>query len=208
MENYPDFRYEEEAYNLGFSNVAGVDEVGRGSLFGPVVAAAVYIPPEEVGVFMGRLKDSKKLSENNRIKLAREVVSKCSVGLGIMDNKVIDDINILEATRLAMRLALYDLEIYDFVFIDGTVTLDGIASPQQQVIKGDNKVISIAAASVVAKVIRDNMMKELVIDNSKFMLYNIHKNKGYGTVEHREAIALYGPTELHRLTFKGVKEYA
>lgn len=207
MNKYPDFKHEEEAYSLGFLNVVGVDEVGRGPGFGPVVAAAVRMPPKDVISFEGRLKDSKKLSENARSKLAKEVASKCDVGLGVVDNKVIDDINILEATKLAMRIALYDLGVYDFVFIDGTVVLEDLPAPQKQIIKGDNKVISISAASVIAKVVRDNMMNEIVLANPRFMLYNIGKNKGYLTKEHREAIALYGPTELHRLSFRGVKEH-
>ncbi len=208
MVEYPDFTYENEAYSLGFSDVVGIDEVGRGSVFHSVVASAVRIPVDAANSFIGRVKDSKKLTEKARVKLAREIVLKCDVGIGIVDNKVIDDINILEATKLAMRISLYDLGTYDYVFIDGPVVLADIPAPQQQVIKGDGKVLSIAAASVVAKVVRDNMMKELTLSNPRFMLYKINKNKGYLTKEHRSAIVLYGPTEFHRLTFKGVKEYA
>ena len=123
-----------------------------------------------------------------------------------LDQKIIDDVNILEATKLAMKVALYDLDIpYDYIFIDGPIKLKSIAATQCPIIKGDSKVLSIAAASIVAKVVRDHLMYEY---DKNFPLYKWRKNKGYLTKDHREAIITYGPCEYHRKSFKGVKEYA
>lgn len=205
MTQIPDYTFEAEALALGFKYPVGVDEVGRGCGAGPVVAAAVNMPPGAIAQFTGRVKDSKKVSEKKRVELAREIQETCDVGIGMIDNDIIDQINILEATKLAMRMALENLgQGYDYAYIDGTVKLEGLDVPQTQVIKGDAKVISIAAASIVAKVARDHLMYEL---DKFFPLYGWGNNKGYLTKQHRSAIITYGPCEYHRKSFKGVKEY-
>ena len=201
----PDYSFEASALYNGFNNPVGLDEVGRGPGAGPVVAAAVYIPPGEFSQFLGRVKDSKKLTELRRVDLAREIVKVCDVGIGTIDNNIIDEINILEATKLAMLMALSEIKVkYDYAFIDGTVKLNNLQCEQQQVIRGDSKVLSIAAASIVAKVARDHYMYEL---DKLFPLYRWASNKGYLTKDHRDAIITYGPCEYHRKSFKGVKEY-
>jgi ribonuclease HII len=205
MKLFPDYTYEAEALSLGFTHPVGIDEVGRGACAGPVVAAAVYMPPNTMSQFIGRVTDSKQLMEAKRVELARELSTTCDIGIGVIDQKIIDAINILEATKLAMKMALYDLDIpYDYLFIDGPIKLKSIATTQCPIIKGDSKVLSIAAASVVAKVIRDRIMYEL---DKIFPIYGWKTNKAYGTKQHLEAIRLYGPCEYHRLTFRGVKEY-
>ncbi|HLD90867.1 MAG TPA: ribonuclease HII [Patescibacteria group bacterium] len=206
MKSFPDYTYEAEALSLSFTHPVGIDEVGRGCGAGPVVAAAVYIPPNTMAQFIGRVTDSKQLTEAKRVELARELSTTCDIGVGVIDQKIIDDVNILEATKLAMKVALYDLDIpYDYIFIDGPIKLKSIAATQCPIIKGDSKVLSIAAASIVAKVVRDHLMYEY---DKNFPLYKWRKNKGYLTKDHREAIITYGPCEYHRKSFKGVKEYA
>lgn len=205
MSQMPDYAYEASALELGFKYVVGIDEVGRGCGAGPVVASAVCMPPSSIAQFTGRVKDSKKIAEKKRVELAREIAEVCDIGIGMIDNDIIDQINILEATKLAMRLALEHLNYgYDYAYIDGTVKLENLDVPQVQVIKGDNKVLSIAASSIVAKVARDHLMYEL---DKYFPLYGWKNNKGYLTKQHRDAIITYGPCEHHRKSFKGVKEY-
>lgn len=186
-----------------YKYIAGVDEVGRGSLASYVVAAAVVIPIEHLNKLLLAVKDSKQLSHAKRVKLYPLIMEHCQVGIGIVDNETIDKINILRATELAMKQAVEQLERTDYVLVDGTVKLD-IPQPQQQIIKGDEKSLSIAAASIVAKETRDTIMEAL---HEQYSAYNWKKNKGYGTQEHRDAIAKYGPCPLHRKTFGGVKEY-
>jgi ribonuclease HII len=196
--SYPDYEYENKLY---YNNIVGVDEVGRGGGCGPVVSAACRIPEEQVDKFKGRVRDSKKMSEKKRNLLYDELISCCDYGLGIIDNNVIDEINILEATKLAMREAIDDVEYCECVLIDGPIELAGLPIPQFPIIKGDDTVLSIAAASIIAKVSRDRIMYHL---HSLFPIYGWNRNKGYLTKEHREALKLYGPTIYHRKSFKGV----
>ncbi|MDD4565402.1 MAG: ribonuclease HII [Eubacteriales bacterium] len=187
---------EEELYAGGIQYIAGIDEVGRGPLAGPVVAAAVILPVEfdVIGV-----DDSKKLTEKKREELYGLITKHAiAYGTGIIDNYIIDKINILEATKLAMKQALETLEITpDYILIDA-LTLKGVPIPQRGIIKGDSLSVSIAAASIVAKVTRDRMMKEF---HERFPQYAFDRNKGYATKAHFEGIECYGPCLLHRKTF-------
>jgi len=168
---------------------------------GPVVSVACRIPEECVDGFVGGVKDSKKISEKKRYLLYEKLISVCDYGVGIINNNIIDEINILEATKLAMRKAINDVNYVDCVVIDGPIKLEHLNMPQYPIIKGDNSVLSIAAASIIAKVIRDSMMESL---HKRFPVYKWDKNKGYLTKEHREALKTYGSTEFHRKSFKGV----
>lgn len=198
---YPTYKYEKDIEAMGFNFPAGVDEAGRGCGAGPVVAAAVRIPEDVVESLEGRVRDSKKLSPKKREDLTREIVSTCDVGIGLIDNDIIDKINILEATKLAMMLALEDLDKYDYVFIDGNFSVNELQVPQRSMVKGDDIVLSIAAASVVAKHTRDMVMLRL---HETFPIYGWAGNKGYLTKEHIEAIQLYGPSMYHRMSFRKV----
>ena len=180
---------EKELREKGFKTIAGVDEAGRGPLAGPVVAAAVVLP-EDFNVL--GIDDSKKLSEKRREELFDKIrEGAVTWGIGIADHKTIDEINILQATKLAMRRALEEAgrkaEI-DYIIFDA-VEIDEIKKPQQSVIKGDSRVLAIAAASILAKVTRDRMMKEMAL---RYPGYSFEKNKGYGTKAHYEGIEKYG----------------
>lgn len=198
---FPTYEYEDRAKGNGYKYVAGVDEVGRGPGAGPVVAAAVRIPDFYMPALMGKAKDSKKLSVQRREELAEMITYNCDYGIGIIDNKIIDEINILEATKLAMRKAINDLQCVDYVLIDGNVRIKELDISQQQIIKGDSLSISIAAASIVAKVTRDEIMRTL---HYVWPIYNWVKNKGYLTKEHINMLRLYGPCEYHRKSFRKV----
>ena len=190
--------YEEKYRNLNY--ICGVDEVGRGPLVGPVVAVAVILPKN---YFLEGLTDSKKLSKKKR-EYFYEVITKdaLAVGVGIVDNKKIDEINILEAARLAMKIAINNLSIKPDVILTDAMKLD-IGILEEDIIKGDLKSITISAASVIAKVTRDKMMKEL---HSRYPMYNFIKNNGYPTKEHIEAIYKYGIIEEHRKTFRPITD--
>ncbi|HWQ77429.1 MAG TPA: ribonuclease HII [Anaerovoracaceae bacterium] len=194
-------RIEEELYAGGVRYIAGVDEVGRGPLAGPVVAAAVILPTnfDVLGV-----DDSKKLSEKQRETLYDQIIRHAvAYGVGIVDNYIIDEINILQATKLAMKQALEALEPRpEYILIDA-LTLKDVAIPQRGIIKGDSLSLSIAAASIVAKVTRDRMMTEF---HDRFPQYAFDQNKGYATKAHYEGIQCYGPCLLHRMSF--LKKYA
>lgn len=194
--------FERTYYNLGYQRIAGVDEAGRGPLAGPVVSAAVILPKEGVGE---RLFDSKKISEKKREYLYELIISKAiGVGIGFVDAKEIDEVNIFNASLKAMALAIENLSLSpDFILIDGNQYIN-LNLPQKPIPKGDQLSNSIAAASIVAKVTRDRMMIKL---HEKYPQYNFAKHKGYGTKEHREAIHKYGICEIHRKTFRGVREY-
>jgi len=204
--DYPTYEIEEQLIEMGYKYIVGVDEAGRGALCHCVVAAAVCIPVENISKFLGKVNDSKKMSPKKREEMFDIINEYCNVGFHNIDAEVIDDINILEATKLSMRGAVEKIEYYDYILVDGTVDLSNhlVNIPTQKVIKGDAKSISIAAASVIAKVTRDRMMVEL---HDKIPLYSVNKNKGYGTKDHCEAIQTYGPTDYHRLTFGKVKEF-
>jgi ribonuclease HII len=192
-------RFERAARARGFSRVAGLDEAGRGPLAGPVVAAAVILPP---GCRIPGLRDSKKLSAPRREALMEVIKSSAvAIGLGIIDETTIDRINIYRATQAAMIRAVRLLEPQpDFLLIDA-VKLSDCPLPQHSIVGGDDLSLSIAAASVVAKVSRDRMMLEY---DRMFPDYNFKSHKGYGTREHLQALKRLGPCEIHRRTFRGV----
>jgi ribonuclease HII len=194
--------FERMYHRQGYQKIAGVDEVGRGPLAGAVVAAAVILPKDGIEE---ELFDSKKISSKKREELYKIILSKAlGVGIGVVGQEEIDLLNIFQATLKAMAQAIQALPISpDFLLIDG---LQGptISIPQKPIRKGDQLSNSIAAASIVAKVTRDRMMMEW---HQKYPQYNFAKHKGYGTKEHRRAIEKFGICELHRKTFRGVKEY-
>jgi ribonuclease HII len=176
--------------------IAGVDEAGRGPLAGPVVAAAVII--KDYFEELEEINDSKKLTEKKREKLYDIITEKCEVGIGTASESEIDKINILNATFLAMRRALEQVDKYDMVLVDGNHKIREYSGKQQEVIKGDGRSLSIAAASIVAKVYRDNIMRELA---QKYPDYRFEKHKGYGTKLHRELLHSHGACEIHRKSF-------
>jgi len=195
--------FERQCYRAGYRNVAGIDEAGRGPLAGPVVAAAVIFPR---GWVSDEITDSKMLSPKRREEIYDEVLSSAqSVGIAVVDQGEIDRINILRATLMAMKMAVLKLSpLPDHLLVDGVSGIP-IPIPQRLIKRGDTVSISIAAASVVAKVTRDRIMME---HHERYPQYNFAKHKGYGTKEHFEAIRKFGCCELHRMTFKGVKEHA
>jgi ribonuclease HII len=192
--------FEQQCYRAGYRAIAGIDEAGRGPLAGPVVAAAVIFPR---GWMSQEITDSKRLSSQRREELYREVLSSARcVGIGVVDQVEIDRTNILEATLKAMEIAVLHLSPPpDHLLVDDHT---GIAMrlPQRLIKGGDAVSISIAAASIVAKVTRDRIMME---HHEKYPQYNFAKHKGYGTREHLEAIRKFGCCEFHRMTFRGVK---
>ena len=190
-------RFERNAYQGGYKLIAGIDEAGRGPLAGPVVAAAVILPWEYE---QGEINDSKRLSASKREKLYDIIwADALAVGLGVVEAAVIDEVNILQATLMAMREACAELNpAPDFLIIDGINSIS-LAIPQQTLIKGDSRSISVAAASIIAKVSRDRIME---IYHRQFSQYNFIKNKGYGTKEHLAAIREFGLCKLHRRTFR------
>ena len=192
-------RYEKKYYSLGYNLIAGVDEVGRGPLVGPVVAACVILPKD---YSLKGLTDSKKLSEKKR-EYFFDIIMKdaISVGIGIIDNNIIDEINIYEATKLAMINAIDNLSIKPDVVLTDAMKLD-IDIPVVPIIKGDLKSITISAASVIAKVTRDRMMYDL---DKKYPFYNFKKNKGYPTKDHINAIKEYGILKEHRQSYAPIK---
>ena len=195
----PTFKLENKIWNEKIKYIAGVDEAGRGPLAGPVVSASVILPKDFNNPF---LNDSKLLSKKKRNELF-EIIKKeaISIGIGIIDNDIIDKINILEATKLSMKEAINNLSVKpDFIIIDH-VKLDLINS--ESFTKGDQLSLSIAAASVIAKVTRDNLMKEY---DKLYPEYDFVNNQGYGTKKHLDALNKYGPTKIHRLTFNKVKK--
>lgn len=186
----------EKKLNNGESFIAGIDEVGRGPLAGPVIAAAVIL---EKGSIFKDINDSKKVSKKNRERLFNEIMDNAiAVGIGIVDEKIIDKINILEATKLAMKKAIQNLKVKPELLLIDALELDDINIRQVGIIKGDTKSISIAAASIVAKVTRDKIMYKY---NEKYPDYGFLTNVGYGTKEHIDAIKKNGYTEIHRKTF-------
>lgn len=192
--------YENRLKNEGHSLIAGVDEAGRGSLSGPVVAAAVILPYQ---LFIPYIKDSKKLTSQKRTELYFSILNEAKdVGIGIVEAKIIDRINIAQASFLAMKKAILDLkEVPDFILVDG-FKIPHLNISQLPLIKGEDKSISIAAASIIAKVYRDNIMVKY---DQKYPQYLFKKNKGYGTEEHLKALLKYGPSEIHRKSYKRVR---
>ena len=190
--------YEREYFARGFTAVAGVDEVGRGPLAGPVVCAAVIMPLEEELRIQG-IDDSKKLSAKKREQLAKEIMRVArAYAIVEIDEGTIDEINILQATRLGMKRAVEELALAaDMVLTDGNMTLD-IKAPQRSIVKGDALVYSIGAASILAKTYRDDLMRQFA---EEFPAYGFERNVGYGTAEHIRAIGEVGICRIHRKTF-------
>ena len=192
----PNFEYEHAAYDRGFTAVCGCDEAGRGPLCGPVVAAAVILPRDEI---IEGLNDSKKLTEKRREALF-EVIKERAVAYAVAEASPaeIDELNILNASMLAMRRAVEALSVKaDYALIDGNCSR-GFKIPTETVVKGDAKSASIAAASILAKVTRDRQCLEL---DKQYPMYGIAKHKGYGTKAHMDALREHGPSPIHRTKF-------
>ncbi len=216
----PNFSEEKKLWKQGYEFVVGLDEAGRGPLAGPVVAAAIFLKKNCRVAF--KIKDSKKLSEKQREFFYEKLTTHPAIewSVGMVSEKVIDKINILEATKLAMQKALEDVErkialshkscgrticgIIDFLLIDGNF---GIRAkiPQKSIIKGDQKVFSIAAASIIAKVTRDRLMQKM---HKKYPDYGFNQHKGYGTALHIKNLKSFGPCKIHRKTFWPVANLA
>ena len=189
------FRFENPLFENGVRYIAGIDEVGRGPLAGPVVTAAVVMKPD---VLIEGVNDSKKVSEKNREKLFDIIINNCiSYGIGMASEKKIDEINILNATKNAMREAISNLKVIPEHLLIDAVDL-GVDIPTTSLIKGDAFSFSIAAASIVAKVTRDRLM---VAYDEIYPEYGFSRNKGYGTSEHVSALKKYGPCPIHRMSF-------
>lgn len=196
------FFFENQKREKGFIHIAGIDEAGRGPLAGPVVAAAVILKYNDI---IEGLTDSKKVSPPKRELLFHEITKRAiSLGVGIACHKEVDEINILQATLLAMKRAVEKLSTKpQFLLIDGITPLP-INIPQETIKKGDSRSYSIAAASILAKVTRDHIMIE---QDKIYPEYGFMSHKGYGSQKHRDAIKKYSPCPIHRKTFAGVKEH-
>jgi ribonuclease HII len=193
------YHYEARAWRGGLSRVAGVDEAGRGPLAGPVVAAAVVVAPERR---VAGLADSKLLPPERREALYAIIHERAlAVGVGVVDHETIDRVNILEATRRAMAAALAALSLVPELVITDFVALPALPCPQRNLVEGDRRCASVAAASIVAKVTRDRLMLEA---DREFPAYGFARHKGYATAEHLAALDRHGPCPIHRRTFSGV----
>jgi ribonuclease HII len=202
--------FETNARGNGFSRIAGVDEAGRGPLAGPVVSAAVILSAgfsgdESMAPYLSEINDSKKLTPRKRDILYESIYRHAAgVGVGMVDAEEIDRINILQAALCSMVLAVKDLALKpDYVLIDGNFPIP-MDLPQESIVKGDAKSVSIAAASIIAKVTRDRLMEGY---HRQYPQYGFSGHKGYPTKAHRLAIASHGPSPIHRKTFKGVREH-
>ena len=194
------YSFERRAHQRGYKLIAGIDEAGRGPLAGPVVAAAVILSPDYEN---SEINDSKQLSARKRERLY-EIIKQdaLSIGLGVAEASIVDAVNVLQATLIAMKEAIANLSITpDYLLIDGTHRIF-LSIPQETIVKGDSLSLSVASASIIAKVSRDRIME---IYHRQFPQYNFLKNKGYGTREHREAIKKYGQCKIHRRSFR-IKE--
>ena len=182
--SYPTYDYEARLMDSRrIFRIAGIDEAGRGPGAGPVVAGAVYVPPDRIHILAGRLRDSKKMTEKQRVQMYGIITVKCPFGVGIVDNQIIDAINILQATKQAMVKALAALQArlgsgrqIHYVLIDGNMWVENIKIPCESIVKGDNKSLSIAAGAVIAKVTRDRIMGRL---HDEYPRYGWNRNKGY-----------------------------
>lgn len=190
------WEFEEKAWQNGYSAVCGVDEAGRGPLAGPVCAAAVILP---AGIVIEGLNDSKKLSEKKREALFDVITENAiSWSVSLVDETVIDEINILQATYRAMQQAVEGLpRPADFVYVDGNRS-EGLSLPHECVVSGDARIPSIAAASIIAKVTRDRLMRDFAV---RYPAYGFEKHKGYGSRAHYAALLEHGPCPIHRRTF-------
>ena len=206
---YPNFDEENRLLKRGVSVIVGIDEVGRGPLAGPVVASAIMIKRRD-SLLKYKIKDSKKLSVKKRLEIFNSLTNGHEIewGIGIISEKIIDKINILEATKLAMKQAVSSLEEkinkkIEFLLLDGNFTIN-IDLSQKAIIGGDDKVFSISVASIIAKVTRDSIMIKY---HSQYPLYGFDKHKGYGTKLHFEMLKKHGPCKIHRKTFKPVSTF-
>ena len=199
----PDYKTEKELLSQGFKLIAGIDEVGRGALAGPVVAAAVIIPNAERSLKKAGIRDSKQLNSIERETAFDIIIKKAAdIGIGIVSAQIIDEINILGATKRAMYRAIRNLSLKpDYLLIDGLVLPHSSVS-QQGVIKGDSRCLSIACASIIAKVIRDRVMIDIDKD---FPDYGFALHKGYGTKRHLLVLNSKGPLSIHRYSFAPVR---
>lgn len=200
---FPDiFSFDRNFYNKGFHPIAGIDEAGRGPLAGPVVAAAVILSKDSA---ISDLNDSKQLSEKKR-KILFEIIKETALAYAVetVNNEIIDKINVLQATFLAMSRAVLKLKIKPgLCLIDGNREVHGLSFNQETIVSGDAKSACIAAASILAKVSRDKMMFEY---SKQYPIYEFEKHKGYGTKKHIEALKKYGISPIHRLTFSLVND--
>jgi ribonuclease HII len=188
--------YESEIRGRGYSLIAGIDEVGRGPLAGPVVSAAIILNANFIPI---GVNDSKKVSEKKRTELFEILKANCvSYGIGIVDEKIIDEINILNAVKLSMKIAIEAMKIPPDFLLTDAITLDNVNIPQKSIIKGDSLSVSIASASIIAKVSRDRIM--LAYDRY-YPDYGFAKHKGYGTKAHFEAIKKIGISPIHRVSY-------
>ena len=190
-------KIEAEFFDKGIKYIAGIDEAGRGPLAGPVVVASVIMPEDSM---IEGVNDSKKISENKREKLYEIIIKEAiSYSVGIVYQEEIDDINILQATKKALTMAVERLEVKpNIILVDALTGIDTLGIPFESIIKGDAKCYSIAAASIIAKVTRDRIMREW---DKVYPEYGFASHKGYGTAKHIAAIKEYGPCPLHRKTF-------
>jgi len=212
----PNFKEEQKLWQQGYDFVVGLDEVGRGPLAGPVIACAFCFCKKQNAQAklktqnsklknLENIKDSKKLSANQRAKWFEFLTTHSDVkwGIGIVSEKTIDRINILEATKLAMKRALENLKVdANYLLLDGNFLLDELSINQKAVVRGDAKIWSCAAASIIAKVTRDRLMIKY---HQKYPAYGFDKHKGYGTAQHFAAIKQHGPCAIHRLSFAPFK---
>ncbi len=204
LEENDTFHFERELRSQGHKCIIGVDEAGRGPLAGPVVAACVQLPAQcPTSCF----KDSKQTSHKQREKLKKVLEEyKAPYGVGVVSQRTIDTINILQASLMAMRLAVYYFSLQytdpDFILVDGKFQIP-LQTPQLSLVKGESRSASIAAASIIAKIFRDDIMS---VAHRCYPVYGFLQHKGYPTKKHRQAILKFGPCPIHRTTFKGVRD--
>ena len=199
---YPNLTQERELWSLGYKTVAGLDEAGRGAWAGPVVAGVAVLSAETK---ISGLKDSKLLTPEKREELYSELTARVDWGVGVIEPKQIDELNILRATRLAMKTAIDSLpKSPEFALLDA-VRIGDLSCRQRAVTKGDRKVMTIAAASIIAKVTRDRIMNEL---HTKYPRYGFDINKGYGTKLHQDMLAKHGPSPVHRMSYRPLQDKA
>jgi len=195
------YQYDETFREKGFSFIAGIDEAGRGPLAGPVVAAAVMLPAD---LKIDGLRDSKKVPEQERVTLFWDILSSSlDIGVGVVEHDEIDRINILQATRSAMKKAVENLRMRPDALIIDALTLPSVSMKQFSIIKADAKSASVAAASLIAKYVRDMIMLRY---HSLYPEYNFRKHKGYCTEEHLRLLGIYGPCNIHRKSFRKVMD--
>jgi ribonuclease HII len=192
-------KHEQELWKKGYAYIAGVDEVGRGPLAGPVVTAAVILPQD---FYLPGLNDSKKVPAARREEMYEQIMKQAvAVSVALSDAALIDEINIFQATLRAMQIAVQNLSVAPDITLNDAVTIPKVSVEQRPIIGGDGKSISIAAASIIAKVERDRMMKEYDV---QYPGYGFASNMGYGTAEHLAALRALGPCQIHRRSFGGV----